>query len=262
MPDARSIRLPEDVAASRTGAALFLDFDGTLVDIAPRPDAVVVQDGLPDLLQRLRGHLGGALAIVSGRPLSVIDFYLAPHRFDVAGLHGAEQRIGGAVAVEPMPDARRLRQAVELLRQRAEGRPGLIVEDKGRSVALHWRLAPALAGYAADAVAEAERVLGPDYRVQDGKDVLELLPRFATKAAAIARFMESEPYRGRTPYFIGDDRTDEHGFGIVAAMGGTGIRIGAGDTLAARRMDSPAVLRQWLADCALHGTILFKEDIS
>jgi trehalose 6-phosphate phosphatase len=259
MPDAASLHTR---AGAAPGAALFLDFDGTLVDIAPRPDAVVVQDGLSDLLDRLRGHLGGALAIVSGRPLSVIDAYLAPHRFDVAGLHGAEQRIGGAVAVEPMPDARRLRDAVALLRLRAEGRPGLIVEDKGRSVAMHWRLAPALAGYVADAVAEAERVLGPDYRVQDGKDVLELLPRFATKGAAISRFMESEPYRGRKPYFVGDDRTDEHGFDVVAALGGTGIRIGAGDTVAARRMDSPAVLRQWLANCDRHETVHFEEDIS
>jgi trehalose 6-phosphate phosphatase len=244
------------------GAALFLDFDGTLVDIAPRPDAVVVQDGLPALLDRLRGHLGGALAIVSGRPLGVIDAYLAPYRFDVAGLHGAEQRIGGTVAVEPMPDAAKLREAVALLTRRAGGRPGLIVEDKGRSVALHWRLAPALAGYAADAVAEAERVLGPDYRVQDGKDVLELLPRFATKGAAISRFMGAEPYRGRTPYFAGDDRTDEHGFGVVAAMGGHGIRIGPGDTAATRRMDSPTALRQWLADCARHESVHFEEDIS
>ncbi|MEJ1937412.1 trehalose-phosphatase, partial [Nostoc sp. NIES-2111] len=188
--------------------------------------------------------------------------YMAPHRFDVAGLHGAEQRIGGTVAVEPMPDATRLRQAVALLHRRAEGRAGLIVEDKGRSVALHWRLAPALAGYAADAVAEAGHVLGSDYRVQDGKDVLELLPRFATKGAAISRFMGSEPYRGRTPYFVGDDRTDEHGFAVVAAMGGTGIRIGPGETVAARRMDSPAVLRQWLADCVRHETVHFEEDMS
>jgi trehalose 6-phosphate phosphatase len=259
MPDA----LPHKVAPgveNLQGAALFLDFDGTLVDIAPRPDAVVVQEGLPELLDQLRGRLGGALAIVSGRPLSVIDGYLAPYRFDVAGLHGAEQRIGGAVTVEPMPDARRLRQAVELLRMRADGRPGLIVEDKGRSVAFHWRLAPALAGYAADAVAEAERLLGSDYRVQDGKDVLELLPRFATKGAAISRFMGSEPYRGRTPYFVGDDLTDEHGFGVVAALGGQGVRIGPGDTMAARRMDSPAALRQWLADCARRETIHFEKD--
>lgn len=262
MPERAALQHDGGLPAQAAGAALFLDFDGTLVDIAPRPDAVVVQDGLPDLLDRLRRHLGGALAIVSGRALSVIDGYLAPHRFDVAGLHGAEQRIGGAVAVEPMPDQRRLQQAVELLRLRSAGRPGLIVEDKGRSVALHWRLAPALAGYAADTVAEAERLLGPDYRVQDGKDVLELLPRFATKGSAIARFMAHDPYRGRTPYFVGDDRTDEHGFGVVAAMGGQGIRIGPGDTVAARRMDSPAVLRQWLADCARHETVHFEKDIS
>jgi trehalose 6-phosphate phosphatase len=257
MPERHSAPMPLPGAP----AALFLDFDGTLVDIAARPDAVVVEEGLPGTLARLRDALGGALAIVSGRPLGTIDAYLAPARFDVAGLHGAEQRIGDVVLVERSADPRRLRGVVAWMQDTITGRAGLILEDKGRSVALHWRLAPALRDFAGDVIATAARELGSDYRVQDGKDVLEILPLWATKGSAIARFMDSPPYRGRRPVFIGDDRTDEHGFDVVASMGGMGIRIGAGETVATRRMDNPSVLRHWLTDCAARGSIDFEEDI-
>lgn len=242
---------PPDLPALDAGSALFLDFDGTLVDIAARPDAVQVEPGLPALIIDLRQRLGGALAIVSGRPIAVLDAFLAPASFDAAGLHGAEQRIGAVVQVDAGSDPARLRPVAAELRLFASRHSGVILEDKGRSLALHWRLAPRAAGPAADVMMQAARDLGGDYRLQEGKDVLELLPRFATKGAAIERFLIDETYAGRRPVFIGDDATDELGFAVVEQAQGLAIRIGDGPTLARHRLANPTLLRQLLAEwCA------------
>ncbi|HST94560.1 MAG TPA: trehalose-phosphatase, partial [Microvirga sp.] len=127
---------------NEAGWALFLDFDGTLVEIAERPDAVVVPADLGRTLQSLRDRLGGAMALVTGRSIAVIDGFLAPDRFDVAGLHGAEYRLAGGLfpcRPEEHPD---LRRAIEELEERFAAEAGVLIEDKGCSVALHWRLAP------------------------------------------------------------------------------------------------------------------------
>jgi trehalose 6-phosphate phosphatase len=234
--------------------ALFLDFDGTLVDIAARPDAVRVAEHLPAMLARLRDRLGGALAIVSGRPIAVLDSYLAPFSFDAAGLHGAEQRIGGVVQVDETSDPARLRPLAAELRTFAGAHPGVILEDKGRSLALHWRQAPAAAEAAIEAMLQASRVVGRDYRLQEGKNVVELLPRWATKGAAISRFLDEEIYRHRRPVFVGDDATDEHGFEVVEQRGGIAIRVGQGPSLASRRLRDPADLHELLSalDTAPH----------
>jgi trehalose 6-phosphate phosphatase len=228
--------------------ALFLDFDGTLVDIAHKPDAVTVAPGLPATLARLRERLGGALALVSGRPIGVLDGFLAPERFDAAGLHGAEQRIGGVVQVDVQTDPARLRPFAAELRAFAARHPGLILEDKQRSLALHWRLAPDHAGQAADVMAATVQAIGSDYRLQEGKNVLEIVPRWATKGAAIARFLDVDPYAGRLPVFVGDDVTDEHGFEVVAQHGGLTVRIGEGPSRASHRLPDPTALRRLLAD--------------
>jgi trehalose 6-phosphate phosphatase len=234
--------------------ALFLDFDGTLVDIAAKPDAIIVPPRVPALLAALRDRLEGALAIVSGRPIAVLDAYLAPHRFDAAGLHGAEQRSDGVVEVESSADPLRLRPLAAELKALAGRHPGLILEDKTRSLALHWRLAPELEGIAVAAMQSAAQGLGAEYRLQEGKNVLELLPRWATKGAAITRFMDRPAYARRTPVFVGDDATDEHGFEVVEGMGGIAIRIGEGPTRAAHRLQNPAalhhVLARWCAPAA------------
>ncbi|MFO1151247.1 MAG: trehalose-phosphatase [Alsobacter sp.] len=247
------IRSDEDPAA-RTGLpdldepfALFLDFDGTLVNIAAKPDAVQVAPQLPGILAALRERLEGALAIVSGRPIAVLDAYLAPERFDAAGLHGAEQRFGSVVQVDAASDPARLRPILAELKALAGKHPGLIVEDKGRSVAIHWRLAPRSAAIAVSVMRAASEGLGADYRLQEGKNVLEILPRWATKGAAIARFLDQEPFRDRRPVFIGDDVTDEHGFEVVEQRGGVAIRIGEGDTCASYRLPDPDALRHVLA---------------
>lgn len=235
------------LAAPSEPFALFLDFDGTLVDIALKPDAVMVAPGLPATLARLRDRLGGALALVSGRPIGVLDGFLAPERFDAAGLHGAEQRIGGVVQVDTQTDPARLRPHAAELRAFVALHPGLLLEDKGRSLALHWRLAPEQSERATDIMRAAAEALGSDYRLQEGKNVLEIVPRWATKGAAIARFLDDETYAGRRPVFVGDDVTDEHGFDVVEKRGGLAVRIGDGPSLASHRLPHPAALRRLLA---------------
>lgn len=252
-------RKPPSDADTPRPYALFLDFDGTLVDIAPRPDAIVVHPDLSAILQRLRDRLGGALAIVTGRPVGVIDAEFAPARFDVAGLHGAEMRVASS-SIEAAPPSAALRESVARLQAAMAGRAGLLVEDKGRSVALHWRLAPHLADEAVTLMsAEAER-LGPAFRLQAGKSVLELLPASANKGDAIAALLRHPPYRDRVPVFIGDDVTDEHGFEVVDAAGGLSVRVGEGPSRAARRIATPTALMRCLDQWAASGRIAFAGD--
>jgi trehalose 6-phosphate phosphatase len=254
MPD----RLPSTMRAA-TRHALFLDFDGTLVDIAPRPDAIVVHPELSAILCLLRERLDGALAIVTGRPVHVIDEEFAPERFDVAGLHGAETRLANA-ELDAAPADPALRRSVERLRGEIEGRKGLLLEDKGRSFALHWRLAPALADEA-NALMQAEAArLGPAFRLQSGKSVMELLPASATKGGAIQALMKRPPYLGRVPVFIGDDVTDEHGFAVVDEAGGVSVRVGEGPSRAACRISTPSALMRCLERWAQTGDVSFLKD--
>ncbi len=236
--------------------ALFLDFDGTLVDIAPRPDAVVVETGLVDALERLRTRLNGALAIVTGRPIAVIDDFLAPALFDIAGLHGVERRVTGVTSGGRAEDHPDLRAAVERLKTELEGLDGVLIEDKGASVATHWRLAYP------DAAEQAERIvkalaadLGAGYRLQLGKAVGEIVPASATKGHAIRAFSESPPYAGRRAIFMGDDRTDELAFATVNEDGGVSVRVGDGETVAPYRLASPKAVRALIHEWALGAPI-------
>ena len=227
--------------------ALFLDFDGTLVDIAERPEAVVVDPGLPALLHRLRERCGGALAIVTGRAVSVIEAFLPGLDLDICGLHGLERRVGGRLQrVEPI-DLPLLRAAVPTLAARLSRIPGVLIEDKGESVALHWRLAPEAAPQVREAAYSALRDLGPNFRLQDGKAVVEIVPEASGKGRAVEALLMAPPYRGRRPVFAGDDVTDENGFRAVEPRGGLSVKIGLGPTAATRRVDSPAAFRLWLS---------------
>ncbi|MBZ6078502.1 trehalose-phosphatase [Microvirga puerhi] len=239
--------------------ALFLDFDGTLVDIAERPEAVVVDPALPEILTSLAARLGGALAIISGRPISFLDKRLGERRFDMAGLHGLEHRIDGELFSCSPDDHPRLREMVERLEAIVRTKPGILIEDKGCSVAIHWRLAPIERDYVHSTVHSALEALGSDYRVQFGKAVAEILPSAAGKGKVIESFLQQYPYRGRRPIFIGDDLTDENGFKMVNALGGCSVRIGAGDTVARERLGSPSDLRQALAHWAAQGACPFQE---
>ncbi|ACL55264.1 trehalose-phosphatase [Methylobacterium nodulans] len=227
-----------------TALALFLDFDGTLVDIAPRPDQVVVPAELPAALATLRGRLGGALAIVTGRPIATIDGFLAPERFDVGGLHGVEMRRGDRVAgCEPSAHPT-LRAGVARLQDQTAPLEAVLIEDKGCSVAVHWRLAtPTDARKAQDAVERLAADLGSAYRLQLGKAVGEILPATATKGHAIRAFQEDAPYAGRRAVFFGDDLTDEKAFATVNADGGVSVRIGGGETIAQHRLAQPEDVR-------------------
>lgn len=231
--------------------ALFLDFDGTLVDIAPRPDAVIVEAGLIDNLDALRRRLGGALAIVTGRPIAQIDGFLGPATFDAAGLHGVERRREGDLVGGRPEDHPQLRRQVERLHAESAPLAKVLIEDKGASVAVHWRLASAQDAQRAEAlVKDAAGVLGGGYRLQLGKAVGEIVPASATKAVAIRTFMEEPPYAGRRAIFLGDDKTDEIAFASVSEDGGVAVRVGDGETAAARRLPDPAAVRALIASWA------------
>jgi trehalose 6-phosphate phosphatase len=177
---------------------------------------------------------------------------MAPYRFDAAGLHGAQIRIGGEEAPLAGP-SEALREATRAMVRFANGHVGVIVEDKRQSVALHWRLAPALAEEAVALMEGLAERLGPAMRLQRGKAVAELVPAAASKGNAIRGLLGQGVYAGRLPVFIGDDVTDEDGFAAVDAAGGLSIRIGAGETRAQHRLASPTVLRRILLAAAEEG---------
>ncbi len=229
--------------------AMFLDFDGTLAEIAPTPDGVAVSSDLPGLLGRLCQALGGALVIVSGRPLAEIDRYLHPLRLPAAGLHGWQRRpAGGRIStVPPAPGLAAIRDSLAAF---AAAHPPVRLEDKGVGVALHYRAAPEQA--AACRAATAEAVSGDAaFEVLDGKMVVEVKPVGRDKGRAIETFLAEPPCAGRTPLFAGDDRTDEDGFAAVNRLGGISIRVGANSETRARfRIDTVDAFHGWLAAVA------------
>ena len=230
---------------------MFLDFDGCIVDIAPTPDAVDVPDCLPPLLVALRAALGGAVAIVSGRPIEQIDGFLGTAVPAVAGLHGLERRTADGGIVRPPAASNDLRAARALLQAFAAERPGVLVEDKTHTLALHYRLAPSLRHDCGDVVKAALEGAPPGWQVVEGKCVFEIRPRGPTKGTAIEAFMGEAPFRGRTPVFCGDDVSDEDGFEAVNARGGLSIRVGDGAaTRAAVQVGTVGELRDWLARVA------------
>lgn len=224
--------------------ALFLDFDGTLAELAPSPDAVRIPLGLVPTLAALHGQLGGALAIVTGRPIADVDRFLAPLALPTAGEHGAQCRLpdGRSLSV-PAPD---LAPAAAAMEELAAQHRGLMVEHKPRSVALHYRHAPELGRLCEAALREAmARMQGME--LLHGKYVLEIKSASVDKGRAIEAFMAAPPFAGRVPVFAGDDVTDEAGFAAVTRLGGLGVKVGEGPSMAEHRCLNPATLRGWLA---------------
>lgn len=228
-------------------AALFLDFDGTLIGFAPDPMAVAVPSTLPDLLAQLLAATGGALALVSGRGIDVLDALLSPLVLPAAGLHGLERRAGDGVRVQ-LGDAATspLAATAAAMRRFAAAYPGLLVEDKGRAIALHYRAEPALAQEVAAFAAALADNEAAGLRVQYGHMVVEFRAGGADKGTAIADFLRTEPYHGRYAVFLGDDRTDEAGFEVTNRLGGLSIKVGAGATSAQARLPDPAAVTAWL----------------
>lgn len=235
------------------GWALFLDVDGTLLELASHPDAVVVPPALRDLLPRLQSALGGALALVSGRRLADLDRIFAPLTFDAAGAHGAEWRRAGDVSRRPT-DAAAIAVIADRLRQVARDWPGSMVEEKGFSVAFHYRNAELAE---ADARRLVQGVVPPgetSYRLMAGKKVVEIVAHAVGKGEAICHLLSRPPFAGRRPVFAGDDVTDEDGFRAVNALDGYTIHVGEGMETAARwRVPDVGTLRSWLAGPVLSG---------
>lgn len=228
---------------SAHGSALFLDFDGTLAELASRPDAVRIPPDLSHLLDALHQRLGGALALVTGRARIDLQRWLPVQRWPGAFEHGA-LRIG-ADGVERLSVTPDLGPVVLVAQAFVARHPRLLLEVKQTALALHYRAAPEL-GPACEATLAQAIADHPDLRLLHGKAVVEVKGARTGKDRAIEAFLQEPPFRGRTPVFAGDDVTDEAGFVLVQAQGGQGIKVGNGDSAAQRRCESPQNLRDWL----------------
>jgi trehalose 6-phosphate phosphatase len=234
-----------------TGCALFLDIDGTLLELAPAPDAVHVDPSLATLLSTVRRKLGGALALITGRSITSADQLFPGMQLPLAGQHGCERRDGQGTLHLHAPATETLARLRKLFTEFARTHEGLMLEDKGATLALHYRAAPHLASHVHRTLRETIAATGAsEYRLQRGKQLLELRPDGRDKGTAIRDFMHERPFKGRCPVFIGDDRADEHGFTVVRAMGGWSIKVGGGATRALYRLRDVAAVLQWLAALA------------
>lgn len=222
--------------------ALLLDFDGTLVDIAPTPDAVHVPDDLCDSLARLLELTNGALAVVSGRPIRDIDAMFAPLKLPVVGGHGAEMRVRDDEifsAVAPLPEALRRR-----LKAAEEFDPGILIEDKGYSVALHYRRAPAVATrLRAHIDAVCADFPGEPMEMLPGKALFEIKRPGVSKGEGVRTLLTHAPFAGRIPVFIGDDETDKTLFALLPEFGGIGFSVDLDYEGLAGVFSSPAAVR-------------------
>ncbi|HEX9706032.1 MAG TPA: trehalose-phosphatase [Steroidobacteraceae bacterium] len=224
-------------------AALYLDFDGTLAAFAPHPDGVTVDESLGTLLAGLRERLGGAVALVTGRTLASLDALIAPNRYPGAGVHGLELRLhedGATHGVEPAAAASLARE----LRQRFADDPRIVIEDKGAAVALHYRRAR---GRADECIAAMrELVESTDLEVITGHAVVEARPPGVDKGGALRSLSASPPFADRWPVFVGDDVTDEDGFRAAAELGGFGVKVGPGASIARYRIAAVGGVYDWL----------------
>jgi trehalose 6-phosphate phosphatase len=231
--------------------ALFLDIDGTLLDLAATPDAIQVPLSLPADLDAVSARLGGALALVTGRSLPFADGLFAPFRFPIAGLHGAEFRgaDGATSVVSATPAFAALKQR---LVEQTVWMEGVLIEDKGAAVAAHYRLAPAYDTALERIMRDFAEEAGCAWVLQPGKMVFEIRPSRADKGEAVASYLEQPAFAGRLPIAIGDDLTDESMFALANARGGQSIRVGslATATCALAKASSPSAIRSALTTIA------------
>lgn len=233
--------------------AILLDIDGSILDIAPSPQQVFVPTGLRHTLSRLAELTGGAVALVSGRSIDDIDLIFSPLQFAAIGVHGAEMRTSGDAKVRARvaPLSAALKRKLATI---AELAPGILVEDKGYSLALHYRLAPeagpavlsAVGKICADAAGEAVEIL-------PGKSVVDVKPAGINKGNAVDDLMQCPPFAGRRPLFIGDDTTDVPAFAIIPKYGGEAFSVGAIVADVDGHFDTPEAVRSWLARIAAEG---------
>jgi trehalose 6-phosphate phosphatase len=245
-PDA--VPVPASLVPHLDRTAILLDIDGTLLDLAPTPREVWVPPGLSKTLNRLLVRTSGALAFVSGRSLNDIDLIFAPDQFPAVGGHGAEMRVGAdseAVATHAPPMDKELKRRLAAI---AKLSPGILLEDKGYSLALHYRLAPHAekAIYAAVSLIRADLPNAP-IEVLPGKCVCEIKHSGFNKASGVRELMTHEPFKGRRPLFVGDDVTDETVFSIMPELGGLAFSVGRRAKGVAGYFDDPSDVRAWLA---------------
>ena len=233
-------------SAPTNNGALFLDVDGTLLDLAQHPDHVEVDVRLHDDLARVHARLDGALALLSGRPLAQLDRLFDWHARAAAGLHGAQLRSPDGT-VHTTGNAAAFAQARARAAELVSAVRGVLLEDKRLALALHYRRAPA-AREAAERIAEVLlQDVGESHVLQQGDHVIELKPAGVDKGLALAALMQEAPFRGRTPWMLGDDLTDEHAFRHVNASGGVSVIVGARRPTEARcALEDPAAVRAWL----------------
>ena len=231
-----------------SGIALFLDVDGTLLEIAARPQAVSVPESLRERLQALSRASGGAVALISGRKIADLDALFAPLALPSAGLHGFERRsASGGYCRLPPPSTAALEFAREAMKQLARAHAGLLVEDKQFALAVHYRDAPQLEDTVVRTMQELAKHVHEDLELQRGKMVVELRPAGATKAHGVAAFLEEAPFVGRVPIFIGDDLTDEPAFELVNQRDGLSAVVSPARPSAARaRFDDVTSVHDWL----------------
>jgi trehalose 6-phosphate phosphatase len=243
-----AVPVPHLLAPLLTRTAILLDIDGTLLDLMPTPREVWVPPGLSKTLNGLLEKTSGAMALVSGRSLNDIDLIFAPEQFPAVGGHGAEMRLSAdseAVAVHAPPLDKELKRRLATI---AKLSPGILLEDKGYSLALHYRLAP----HAEKAIYEAVSLIRADLpnapiEVLPGKCVCEIKHSGFTKATGVRELMTHEPFRGRKPLFIGDDVTDESVFAILPDFDGVGFSVGHLVRGGAGHFDAPSDVRDFLA---------------
>ncbi len=255
-PDHMSPELvPGELASRLDECAILLDIDGTLLDLAPTPREVWVPPDLTTTLNRLLERTSGALALVSGRSLNDIDLIFAPELFPAVGGHGAEMRISldnESVDIHAPPMDKELKRRLAAI---AKLSPGILLEDKGYSLALHYRLAP----HAEKAIYEAVSLIRADLpnapiEVLPGKCVCEIKHSGFTKASGVLELMTHEPFKGRHPIFIGDDVTDESVFAIMPDLRGLSFSVGRRAQGVAHHFDEPRDVRKWLAGLAEDAT--------
>lgn len=243
-----SVPVPLSLVPRLSEIAILLDIDGTLLDLMPTPREVWVPPGLATTLNRLLDRTSGALALVSGRSLNDIDLIFAPQQFPAVGGHGAEMRLtadGEALAARAPPMDKELKLRLAAI---ARLSPGILLEDKGYSLALHYRLAP----HAERAIDEAISLIRADLpdapiEVLPGKCVFEIKHSGFTKAIGVRELMTHAPFKGRRPLFIGDDVTDESVFAIMPDLNGIAFSVGRRAKGVAGHFDEPADVREFLA---------------
>jgi trehalose 6-phosphate phosphatase len=243
-----TVPVPSSLVPHLSETAVLLDIDGTLLDLMPTPREVWVPPGLAKTLGRLYRRTGGALALVSGRSLNDIDLIFAPDQFPAVGGHGAEMRLEAdaeAVAAHAPPLDKELKRRLAAI---ARLSPGILLEDKGYSLALHYRLAP----HAEKAIYEAVSLIRADLpdapiEVLPGKQVCEIKHSGFTKASGVRELMTHPPFMGRKPFFIGDDVTDESVFAIMPDLGGIAFSVGRRARGVAGHFDAPSDVREFLA---------------